>query len=66
MTGLIIFLIVIIILIGAVKIFSLHLKNNLPAGIKSFDQTISNGNVTVAFPSSDFGLAVNKDQILNK
>jgi hypothetical protein len=35
-----------------------------PADGLNFDQTVSDGTITISIPSSEFGLAVKKDQIL--
>ena len=37
--------------------------NNLPS-VSSFEQTISDGTITIIYPSDSFGLATNKSQIL--
>jgi hypothetical protein len=39
-------------------------NNESPATGMNFDQTVSDGTITISIPSSEFGLAAKKDQIL--
>jgi hypothetical protein len=41
-----------------------NFSNENPVDGLNFDQTVSDGAITISVPSSEFGLATNKDQIL--